>query len=120
MATITLREITTKTIIGFWEAERLTPQPVIFTIWMDVDEKKAAKEDDVAYSVDYSVVVNKILAEVPKTKFNLIEALAHFVLDLVLAHEGVKKAKVELVKPEAPLENTNGVSITVKGKPKKK
>ncbi len=60
--------------------------------------------DDLAATVDYSVVYDLVRAQVTETRFYLIEALAHKLAEILLAAQPlVQRVTVRVHKPHAPL-----------------
>ncbi|NDF11402.1 MAG: dihydroneopterin aldolase [Proteobacteria bacterium] len=108
---ITLKGIKTSAIIGFWESERHAKQRLIIHISFEVDEKMAVAKDNVDHSVDYAKLEAEILEKVPNTTFNLLEKMNQFVTDIVMSRPAVQWAEVEVVKPDAPLQATDSVSV---------
>lgn len=111
---IRIRKLTVETIIGTYERERTSPQPVVIDVEMDFDGRAAATSDDLADTVDYAGLRDRIVAEVRTSRFHLLERLAARVLELVLATDGVRKATVEVAKPNA-LEGVESVSVVCSG-----
>ena len=65
--TISIKQLTFKTIIGLLDHERVTPQTVI----IDCDISYSYEHDDTF--IDYALVVNLIESTMNKKKFKLIE-----------------------------------------------
>ena len=66
--------------------------------------------DDPTMAIDYKAICKKIIEVVENNRFNLIEAVAQKVLDVVLANPRVYKAGVEVDKPHA-LRFADSVSV---------
>ncbi|MFM8965697.1 MAG: dihydroneopterin aldolase, partial [Actinomycetota bacterium] len=88
---------------GVLEQEKLTPQPFIVDIELELDLEKAAEEDDLSKTVDYDAVA-KLVAEVIKgPSLNLIEALADRIATRVLhTFDLSEEVKVTGHNPRAP------------------
>ena len=101
---------------GVLEQEKLTPQPFIVDIELELDLEKAATEDDLSETVDYDAVA-KLVAEVIKgPSLNLIEALADRIATRVLhSFDLIEEVKITVHKPKAPISVPfDDVSVTLK------
>lgn len=114
---IKIKNLKLKIIIGINPQERVTKQEVIINVEIETDARKAIRKDDIEYALDYKIITKKIISEVEKTSFFLLEKLADFILQIVLSYRGAKKATVEVDKPLA-LRFADSVSVTVSGKRK--
>lgn len=95
-------------IHGVYESERVSPQRFI----VDVDLTSSFPEDDdLAGTVDYSVLVSRIAEVVLGEPVNLIETLASRIADLCLADDLVSEVTVRVSKPDAPLQIAANVSV---------
>lgn len=98
---ITLRGIFARGIHGVLESEHHAPQDfsVDLTLWFD--SRRAASSDDVAHTVDYSVVAEKIVAVIEGKRASLIERLATHIALSVLEDSRIAAVQVTLHKPHA-------------------
>ncbi|WP_311497244.1 2-amino-4-hydroxy-6-hydroxymethyldihydropteridine diphosphokinase [uncultured Mobiluncus sp.] len=98
---ITLRGIFARGIHGVLESEHHAPQDfsVDLTLWFD--SRRAASSDDVAHTVDYSVVAEKIVAVIEGKSASLIERLATHIALSVLEDSRIAAVQVTLHKPHA-------------------
>jgi 7,8-dihydroneopterin aldolase/epimerase/oxygenase len=71
------------------------------TLWMDLSA--AATSDDLADTLDYGVLAQRVAAIVGGDPCNLIEAVAGRVADDVMSDERVQAVEVVLHKPQAPI-----------------
>jgi dihydroneopterin aldolase len=102
---------------GVLPEERTRPQPFEVDADLVVSMVAAGSSDDLADTVDYASVVDRIAAVVEgTTSFLLLEALAAAVADEVLATDGrVQAVTLSLRKLQPPLPadlSTVGVRIT--------
>ncbi|MFP4106942.1 MAG: dihydroneopterin aldolase [Phycisphaerae bacterium] len=107
---IRIKNLRLRTIIGVYDWEREHEQDVVINITLRFDGSKAVKSDDLNDTVDYKTMNKHIIAEVQKSSYELIEALAGRVLDLVMEDEKVLEATVEVDKPGV-LRFTDSVSV---------
>jgi D-erythro-7,8-dihydroneopterin triphosphate epimerase len=112
MAVVTINDLKVKTRIGIEPRELKSAQDVILDISFEYDERSAARRDDIAFAVDYKAMADKIKDFLGRSRFNLIEKMAHEVLKLVIADKRVKSACVTVTKPRA-IRSASGVSVTV-------
>lgn len=112
---IRIKNLRLRTIIGVNEWERRDRQDVVVNVEIEFDGSRAAETDDLRHTVDYKAITKRIIEEVENSRFNLLEALAQRVLDVVLQQEGVIAAQVEIDKPHA-LRFADSVSIVCSAK----
>jgi len=110
---------------GVFESERLNGQDFFIDADVWIDGEAAAVNDDLAKTVHYGELANALVAAAKANPVDLIETLATRLLELVMNFGGgeatgiVKKAKITVHKPKAPIEHEfSDVSVTVKAKRK--
>jgi D-erythro-7,8-dihydroneopterin triphosphate epimerase len=111
-ATIKIKNLALRTVVGFNEWERNKKQDVLLNVEMEFEAKKAVEADNVKDSVDYKKIKNEIIAGVEASNFNLLETLANYVLKIIMDHPQVLAAKVEVDKPHS-LRFAKSVSVVV-------
>jgi len=99
MDIIFLSEVKVQTKLGVPEWERMVEQTIILDIEIGYDLSKACKSDDVADTIDYGLVVNLVRETLKKNSFQLVEALAEHVCQLILAEFSALSVKVKVAKP---------------------
>ena len=99
LITIRLKDLLVLTIIGTRPEERLHPQEVILNISFDYDGALASQTDALGHAVDYGALHDRIVREVARTQFSLLERLASFILDLVMEDSRIMAATVVIDKP---------------------
>ena len=107
---IRIKNLKLRTIIGANDWEREKEQDVIINVEMEYDGKQAARTDDIRDTVDYKVMKRRIIEEVERSRFCLLDALADHVLKIVMAEKKVQRATVEIDKPHA-LRFADSVSV---------
>ncbi len=88
---------------GVYAEEREKGQPFVVDIMLEVDTQQAASSDDVADTVHYGELAQRVVAVVAGEPVNLIETLAHRIADVCLADDRVEEVEVTVHKPEAPV-----------------
>ncbi|GAA1664139.1 dihydroneopterin aldolase [Microbacterium lacus] len=100
---------------GVFDHERRDGQEFIVDARLYVDTAAAAASDDVADTVHYGEVAERIAAIVAGEPVNLLETLAQRIADAVLTFAGVRMVAVTVHKPQAPIPLTfSGVSVTIR------
>ena len=99
MDTIFISELKVKTKLGVPAWERMLAQTIILEIDIGYDLSKAGKSDAIADTIDYGAVVARIHATLQEHSFQLVEALAENVCQLILKEFGALNVKVKVAKP---------------------
>lgn len=88
---------------GVLASEQVTGQTFVVDLSLEVDLAAAGMSDDLADTVDYGTLADRVVEEVAATRFDLIEALASHLADLCLAERRVVAVTVRVAKPDAPV-----------------
>ena len=96
---VSIRDLRVSTVIGAYDWERETEQPLTFFLDMATDVAKAASRDDLRDALDYSTVVHTLKCVVIEGKFRLIETAAERVAQRLIADHGLTWVRVQVVKP---------------------
>jgi 7,8-dihydroneopterin aldolase/epimerase/oxygenase len=99
MDTIFISELKVKTKLGVPEWERMVPQTIILDIEIGYDLSKSCKSDAIADTIDYGAVVARIQTTLKENSFQLVEALAEHVCQLVLKEFKAESVKIKVAKP---------------------
>jgi 7,8-dihydroneopterin aldolase/epimerase/oxygenase len=99
MDTIFISELKVKTKLGVPEWERMVLQTIILDIEIGYDLSAAGKSDAIADTIDYGAVVARIQATLKEHSFQLVEALAEHVCQLILKEFKAKSVKMKVAKP---------------------
>ncbi|TFV84462.1 dihydroneopterin aldolase [Microbacterium sp. dk485] len=100
---------------GVYPDERREGQEFVVDLTLHVPTGQAAASDDVADTVHYGELAEKVAAVVTGEPVNLLERLAQRIADVVLADDRVQLVEVTVHKPSAPIPVTFGdVSVTVR------
>lgn len=89
---------------GVFEHEKLNGQEFIVDLELKYEASKAIASDNLADTVDYGEIVKAVKQLVENTRRDLIEVLANDLADMLLNFKLIKKVKVVLHKPYAPVE----------------
>ena len=88
MDTIFLEQVKVQTKLGVPPWERMVPQTIILDIEIGYDFSKACKSDAIADTIDYGAVVARIRQTLSEHSFQLVEALAEHICQLILSEFG--------------------------------
>ncbi|WP_206477112.1 dihydroneopterin aldolase [Microbacterium sp. KRD172] len=112
---ITLTGLTVFGRHGVFEHERENGQEFVIDLRLRLDLADAAASDDVADTVDYGELAEKVAAVVAGEPVDLIETLAQRIADVVLVDARVNEVDVTVHKPHAPIPLTfSDVSVTIR------
>lgn len=112
---ITLSGLSATGFHGVFDHERRDGQVFVVDVVLEVDVRAAASSDNVADTVDYSLVANRVVERITGEPVNLIETLASSIAHDLLGTYLVTAVEVTVHKPQAPLElEFTGVSVTVR------
>ena len=101
MATIFIKNLRLRTIIGIEETERTNKQDIIINVEIEVDTDQAAQSDNINDAFNYRTITKKIIQFVETSDFFLLEKLVDQILKLIMQEEQVFSATVEIDKPAA-------------------
>lgn len=101
---ISLHGIHALGIHGVLDSEHHNPQDFNVDVSLWFDSREAARSDDLALTVDYSVVAEKVQAVLLGKSVALIERLADAIAMSVLEDERITSVEVTVHKPHAPLQ----------------
>jgi len=89
---------------GVFAHERRDGQDFVVDATLWLDSRPAAASDDLADTVDYGALADRLATVVAGEPVNLIETLAARLCDLCMADERVIAAEVTVHKPQAPIQ----------------
>ena len=77
--------------------EKAAPQTLDISLTFGVPDE-AARDDDIAKTIDYAVVITRIRAELSERHFNLLETLGEYVIGLMLDEFRAPWVKISIAK----------------------
>lgn len=98
MDTLFLRDFSLQIIIGIYAWERKVPQTVQLDIEIGLPHSLAGMSDNVADSINYAEVAERIRAATAEHEFHLVEALAEHIAQLILKDFGAPWVKICVTK----------------------
>jgi dihydroneopterin aldolase len=112
--TIRLTGLRVRGFHGVYPAERVDGQDFVIDVVLGLDLTPAAGSDDVAQTVHYGELADRLVAIVAGPPVALIETLADRLLSECLADSRVAVATVTVHKPQAPIAHEfTDVSVTM-------
>jgi dihydroneopterin aldolase len=97
---------------GAYEEEQRNGQLFLFDVQLDVGERGA--DDDLATAVDYTQVAARIRALSDERRFDLLEALATHIADVLFAEFELKRLKLRVRKQPAGLGVEHSAAIVTR------
>ena len=99
MGIIFLEQVKVQTKLGVPAWERMLPQTIILDIEIGYDLSYACKSDAIADTIDYGAVVGRIRSTLNEHSFQLVEALAEHVCQLIISEFHALSVKIKVAKP---------------------
>ncbi|HRF89004.1 MAG TPA: dihydroneopterin aldolase [Pseudomonadales bacterium] len=101
MDIVYIRDLRIETIIGIFAWEREVQQVVSLDLEMATDIRAAAASDDIVDALDYKTISKRLIQFISESRYQLIEALAEAVADIVRDEFGVAWLRLRISKPGA-------------------
>lgn len=112
MDKISLSGIKAEIIIGTFPEERTKRQPVVADLDIFCDLSAAGKSDELADTIDYFELEQRIYRMMTESQYHLLEKLAEVIAASVLKDTRIFKCRVKITKPCA-LKYSDPVSIEI-------
>lgn len=113
--TITLTGIRATGYHGVYDEERRDGQVFVADVVLELPLERAAATDDVADTVHYGELAEKVAAILAGEPVDLLERLAQRIADAALGFDLVRAVEVTVHKPQAPIPVPFGdVSVTIR------
>jgi dihydroneopterin aldolase len=98
MDIIYLSQLKLETLIGVYEWERQAKRVIFIDLELATDTRQAALTDDLAHTVDYGVLAQRLTQLAENSEFFLIETLADRLANLILQEFNVHWLRLKLSK----------------------
>jgi 7,8-dihydroneopterin aldolase/epimerase/oxygenase len=95
---IFIEELRLETLIGVYDWERHRRQTIQLDLEVGLRDRHAAASDDVADTIDYGAVAERLRKLAAESEFALIESLAETVSDIILNEFKAAWVKVRVTK----------------------
>ncbi|WP_372985765.1 dihydroneopterin triphosphate 2'-epimerase [Marinobacter sp.] len=109
-ARVRIKNLLLRAYIGIKEEEINNQQDVVINVELTYDASDAIHQNEIEAALNYRTITKQIIAHVDGNRFALLERLTHEVLSIVIEHEAVQWAQVEIDKPHA-LRYAESVSV---------
>jgi dihydroneopterin aldolase len=87
----------TEASVGIYEREKRATQPIEINLTFGVPDA-AAQHDNIADTIDYDRVVERIRSVLLDRHFNLLETLGEFIVELLFSEFGAPWVRVSIAK----------------------
>lgn len=111
-ARILLESLEVEADIGFHDFEIGSPQRLLVTVEIWLEDLAAPADDDPARAWDYDFLRIEVQEIAAARRYNLQETLAHAIFDRVAAFRGIRALLVRLSKPDVYAE-AHGVGVEI-------
>jgi dihydroneopterin aldolase len=101
MDIIFLRELKVDTLIGVYDWERIVPQTLQIDLDIGMPNSRACQSDDLVDALDYAEIVKHLKDVLASRHFNLLEALAEHIAQILLKDFNAPWVKVSVAKLQA-------------------
>ncbi len=109
---IYIKELAVNTIIGIHDWERANKQEVKISIKLFPASEIVPDNDEITGTLNYQTVAELVTKRVEDSQFMLVEKLAQFVGNLLLAQFELERVEIQIGKPAAiPNAAEAGVSL---------
>ncbi len=89
---------------GVYMEENILGQQFLVSVYMDLDLSMAGQTDNLEYTIDYGKVCHFVTKYMQEHTYKLIESAAeHLAAELLLKYRQVKKIRIKVKKPWAPI-----------------
>lgn len=100
MDCVTLSDLRFETIVGILPEERVTPQPVVLDVRLDLPLGPVGDTGDLGLGIDYAKVETELTALAQLGQFWLIESLGLAAARWLLLESSVQRVRIAIRKPE--------------------
>jgi len=115
LARVRIKNLLLRAYIGIKEEEIRNQQDVVINVELTYDASEAIARNEIEAALNYRTITKQIIQHVDGNRFALLERLTHEVLEIVMSHQAVCWARVEIDKPHA-LRYTESVSVTLEAR----
>jgi 7,8-dihydroneopterin aldolase/epimerase/oxygenase len=112
MDLIFIEGYTGQTVIGIHESELHQPQPLVIDIEAGLPRAGACRTDNIADTIDYGVVRDRLDALMRDHGVQLLEALAERIAQMLLVDFRAARVRVKVVKPRK-FDNVAAVGVQI-------
>ena len=111
-ARVRIKNLLLRAYIGIKEEEINNQQDVVINVELTYNAAEAIDRNEIEAALNYRTITKQIIHHVDGNRFALLERLTHEVLSIVMEHQAVQWARVEIDKPHA-LRYAESVSVAL-------
>lgn len=104
MGEILIEGLKVSAVIGCYDWEREIQQPLLIDLVLTCDIAQASRSDDLADALDYAALSNRVIALCGERQFQLLEALAECLAQMIFDEFTVQRLQLTIRKPGAVAE----------------
>lgn len=112
MDIIFIRSLKIDTYIGVWDWEQQQKQSVEIDLEVGWDIQRAARTDDLAATVDYEAIANKLTQLIGSKSYRLVETMAEEIAQTLHQEFGIRWLRIRVSKPSA-VPNAKSVGVFI-------
>ena len=109
---ILLDSLEVMTDIGFHEFEVGTPQRLLITVELWLEDLEPPADDDQLSAWNYDYLKTEVIRIAQERRYNLQETLVHAIFQRVAAYRGIRALRVKSVKPDI-YSDAKGVGVEI-------
>ncbi|HEU4957839.1 MAG TPA: dihydroneopterin aldolase [Sphingomicrobium sp.] len=98
--------------IGFHDFEIGSPQRLLVTVELWLENSKAPVDDDEVHAWNYDYLKQEVVRIAQERRYNLQETLVHELFQRIAAYRGVKAIRIKSVKPDV-YPDAKGVGVEI-------
>ena len=104
MGEILIEGLKVSAVIGCYDWEREIQQPLLIDLVLTCDIAQASRSDDLADALDYATLSKRVIALCAERQFQLLEALAECLAQMIFDEFPVQRLQLTIRKPGAVAE----------------
>lgn len=112
MDLVFIEGFTGETVIGIHDSELHRPQPIRMDVTAGLPRSRACKTDEIADTIDYGVVRDRLRRLLVEHRLTLLESFAEEVANILLVEFGAHWVRVAVVKPKK-FDDVDAVGVAI-------
>ena len=110
--TVFINGLKAASVIGCYDWERDIRQTLVIDLELKADFTRAVQTDALEDALDYAAISQRVIAVCDESRFQLLEALAEHLAEIVLTEFSVESLRMTITKPGAVAE-AEGVGVVI-------
>ena len=112
MDTVFIRDLSIDAVIGVFGWERQVEQKIMINLEMATDITQAAQTDDLAHTLDYKAISQRIRVLVKDNQPQLVETLIELIASTIMNEFDIPWLRLSIAKPGA-VRGSAAVGVTI-------